>query len=216
MKLVRVPIILLVLLLGFSLAPHAVLAKDSTESDSQTQEQATEAAKKLEEARKDAAEKRVEVANEALKKASEAEKKSDDDFLKACENHKTAFEIRFTNLANHSQTMVDVMDKIAARVEAFKTSKNLTIANYDTLVADVAAKQLIAHNLQATAKLDAAEDFNCERHKARESVQAFTDLLHQQIDALKNYKTSVKNLIVAVKKAATAATTTEGASNATN
>jgi len=216
MKLVRVPIILLVLLLGFSLAPNVVLAKDSTESDDQTQEQATQTAKELEQERKDAAEKRIEAAKEALKKASDAEKKLAEGFMKACENHKMAFETRFANLANHSQTIVDVMDKIAARVEAFKTSKNLTVANYDALVADVAAKQLIVHNLQATAKQDAAQDFNCDRDKAHESVQSFTDLLHQQIDALKNYKTSVKNLIVAVKKAASAATSTEGTSNATN
>lgn len=211
MKLARVPIILLVLLLGLSVAPRIVLAEDSsTETDTHSQEQATEAAKKLEEARKEAAEKRAEQAKQDQEKETEADKKAGEVFQKACENRREAFKTRLGNLSEHSQKVVEVMDKIVDRVEAFKTSKNLDVPNYDALVADVNAKKAVVHNLQNVAKADSDQDFNCDRSHALERVQSFTDILHQQIDALKDYKTAIKNLIVAVKTAAGKQTTTTG------
>ncbi len=216
--LAKVPLVALALVLAFSVAPSIVFAQDGESSD-QTQEQETETEQenetlhKLFEQRKEAAEKRREDAKQELENQREDAKQLGERFKKACENRRESFKNRLENMATRSEKFIGVLDKIVERVKEFKDTKGLTVANYDALIADIEAKKLVVHDLQELQKQKAEADFSCERDAAKESVGVFGDLLHQQIDALKDYKTSVKNLIVAVKTAAEATETEQGDSN---
>lgn len=211
MKLIRVPLVMLALLLAFAVVPSAVLAHEGeTESDDTAQQEADETTKKLEEQRREAAEKRAEEAKEALSKLTENAKER---FKKACENRRESYKKRIENIAERSKKHVEVLDKIVERVKSFKEDKNLTVANYDALLEQVETKKLVVENLQETIKTQAEVEFNCERGATLEQVKAFGDVLHQQIDALKEYKTAVKNLIVAVKTSVDATKTEEGDDN---
>jgi hypothetical protein len=89
-----------------------------------------------------------------------------------------------------------VFKKIADRVQSFVTDKELTIENYDQLVATITEKEQAV-----TAAIEANTNtvFDCESADgsnpgsiARASVQGVRD-------ALKEYRTAIKDLIVKVK-----------------
>ena len=206
---VRLSLVMLALVLAFAVMPQTVFAHDDHNVAVETEEQSQrvlEAVKKLYEQRKEAAEKRRQEAKEALESVrEEAKQQLAERFKEACENRRANYQNRLQNIAERSQKHVGVLDKILERVKAFKKSKNLTVENYEALVAEAEAKKLVAHDVQEVANAAAGADFSCEPDAARESVAAFKDILHQQINALKGYKTAVKNLIVAVKTAAVAA-----------
>lgn len=222
------------LLFGLSVAvlPLAVHAhaedgeeSSQTESEEKAEEIAREQAKKLAEQRKEAEKRRLEALKktqeqerEALKKRSEAEKKKAEEakekFKAACENRRESFKTRMENISERAGRHVSRLESITERVDAFKTTKNLTVENYDALLADVENKKALVETLAEAVKQQ-AEAFTCgeEEGEAKANLSTFKDALEQEIDALKAYKTSVKNLIVAVK---TAAEQAEGTSDEQN
>jgi hypothetical protein len=207
--LAKVPLVMLALVLTFSVAPRIAFAHEGEE---QTEQETTTLSDLLQK-RKEAAEKRAADAKLARETENGRTGSLDEKFKKACENRQANYQNRLENISKRSQRHLDVLDKIVDRVKAFKEDKAVTVENYDALLADIAAKKAVVHDLQDLIGEKAKEDFSCERGAAKESVQAFKDLLHQQIDALKDYKTAVKNLIVAVKTAVGATKTEQGDSN---
>lgn len=187
------------LFLALVLVPNVVFANEEVVSST---------VKDSVRARLDELEAKRQAAREARQQAIEdVREEVKQRFKQACENRQASYQSRLASIADRSERFIGVVDKILERVETFKETKNLGVPNYDTLLATVATKKLVVHDLQGAAKQKASEDFSCERDAAFESVQAFKEILHQMIDALKEYKTSVKDLIVAVK---TAARTAEG------
>jgi len=180
------------------------------------QEGSSDRIKQLAEQRKEAAEKRAAELKEAqekrqaaLKQKSESEQEKDrqkqEKFRKACENRTGTFKTRLGNIDTRTQKQLDTMDKIVERVKTFKTNKNLTVDNYDALLADVAAKRQVVVDLHDVLKQQTTS-FTCgdDQSQAQANVQTFKDALKQEIDAIKAYRTAIKNLIVAVKTAAQA------------
>lgn len=116
-----------------------------------------------------------------------------------CERRETAINRIMDRMALRSQRILNVFTKITERVEAFYTRRGLTVGNYDALVAEVMAKKIAAET-QVTA-LQNNEPFVCADDNPRGIGQAFKEDLKTTNDALKEYKTAVKNLIVGVKSA---------------
>jgi hypothetical protein len=112
-------------------------------------------------------------------------------------------------IKERSERRAEVFNKIAERVQVFSTDNNLNVENYDQLLADVNAKKaaLVSSHEQATTL---ATSFDCENGN-KENVAAYKLALHAEINAFKEYKTSLKALIKAVKTAAHS--TEEGAEN---
>lgn len=130
---------------------------------------------------------------------------------KACDNKKRVITNIENRIASRGQKRMDVISKIAERVEQFYTNKNLSVSNYDGLVADVNAKKANVQTTLDTIKADAANvsTVTCgEGHGSMAVTQFKTDLKAEQA-ALKAYHTSVKNLLVAVKTAV-GSSSTEG------
>ena len=102
-------------------------------------------------------------------------------------------------VAQQATKHFDVFQKVKLRVVAFKEDKNLSPANYEALLADVNAKEeaaLTAIEAVRTAKLDCAAEGSQKRVGTYVSTT-----VHTAKDALKAYRTSIKNLIVGVKQA---------------
>jgi TolA-binding protein len=77
----------------------------------------------------------------------------------ACEARKTNLTKRMANAVRQAQNHKAVFDKIYTRVKDFHDSKNLSVANYDTLVANVDKAQAdAAASISALQSLDVSVD----------------------------------------------------------
>jgi hypothetical protein len=120
---------------------------------------------------------------------------------KFCTNKRRVVGNILTHIANRGQRQIDVFTKIADRTEKFKTDKNLIVDNYDALVTTVNDKKTAALNTINKIKTDAtaASSLSCDPGQPKAIIGGFKDDLKAENSALKDYKTAIKNLIVAVK-----------------
>lgn len=142
---------------------------------------------------------------------TEAEGRLQGTKMTLCENHKDVITAIMARIADRGQKQTDLFATIATRVETFYTKSGKTVTNYNTLVADVNAKHTAA--LAAVAKIKAdSNTFTCSATNPQGIVTSFKSDLKLEISALQAYRTSVRNLTVAVKTVVegSAATTTGG------
>lgn len=142
------------------------------------------------------------LANETVQEKQAAAKE------KVCETHKRVVNNIETRIASRGQKRMDVITKIADRVEKFYTDKGLSVSNYDTLVANVNAKKDAAQAALDSIKTDAGNvsSITCGSGQGSVAVTQFKTDLKAEQTALKAYQTAVKDLIVAVKTAADSST----------
>jgi hypothetical protein len=121
--------------------------------------------------------------------------------LRACQAREEAIKNRSNNLVTFSANMESVFDKIAQRVSEYYTNtvvpSGKTVTNYDSSIADVAAKKALVQNALNKATDDAA-NFTCDSGNPKDQVKSFNQDMMAVKKALKDYRTSIKNLIVAV------------------
>lgn len=121
--------------------------------------------------------------------------------LRACQARENAIKTRSSHLTQLATTMETKFDAIAVRVETYYTSKVVpsgkTVSNYDTLVADIQTKKAAVSTVLLTAQTD-ANSFSCTGASPREQLTKFRVDMQAVKSALKDYRTSIKNLIVAV------------------
>lgn len=118
--------------------------------------------------------------------------------LKVCQIREKSIDNIMARIADRGQKQLDLFSSIATRVETFYTNKGKTLSNYDALVADVNAKQAAAQTAVDTVKADKAS-FKCDGADPHGAADVFKNDLKLEISALKDFRTSVKNLIVGVK-----------------
>ncbi len=122
--------------------------------------------------------------------------------LRACQAKEEAITKRATRLTRLVNNMESNFDKHAQRVEEYYTSKVLpsgkTVANYDSLVADIAAKKAAVAAALAIAQND-ANSFICTGDDPKGQLTLYRQDMQAVKKALKDYRTSIKNLIVAVR-----------------
>jgi hypothetical protein len=118
--------------------------------------------------------------------------------LKVCENRHKAISNIMGRIADRGQKQLDLFSTIATRTETFYTNKGKTLSNYDALVAAVNAKKAAAQTTVDSTKADST-GFTCDSADPQGSISQFKTDLKSEIQALKDYKTAVKNLIVGVK-----------------
>ncbi|HKC04723.1 MAG TPA: hypothetical protein VKC54_02535 [Patescibacteria group bacterium] len=129
--------------------------------------------------------------------------------LRSCEAREAAVKNRMESLLKLAMNMQEKFDAIAQRVEDFYTTtvvpSGKTVPNYDTLVADIAAKKAIV-----TTDLDVAQvsvnAFSCTGDDPRGLLTSFRLDMQKVKTDLKDFRTTIKNLIVAVKPLAPEAT----------
>lgn len=122
--------------------------------------------------------------------------------LKACQARENAIVTRSQHLNQLVTTMEEKFDAIAKRVEQYYITTVIpsgkTVANYDSLVADIAASKATVQTGLAKAQNDVA-GFSCDAANPAGDMMTYRKDMQGVIQELKDYRTSIKDLIVAVR-----------------
>lgn len=118
--------------------------------------------------------------------------------LKVCQKREKTIGNIMSRMGDRGVKQLDVFTKIANRTEAFYVKSGKVLDNYGALVAEVNATEAKAQ-VTVTAAQSATVTFKCDGTNPKGVASSFKASLEAQNQALKAYKTAVKNLIVGVK-----------------
>lgn len=126
----------------------------------------------------------------------------EDKRLKFCQNHEAEIGKRMSSLIKLVTNMLTKFDAIATRVEDYYNNKVVpsgkTVPNYTALVADIATKKAAVQTALTNAENDISS-FKCTDDNPKGELKLFRTGMQAVKSALHDYRTSIKNLIVAVK-----------------
>lgn len=121
--------------------------------------------------------------------------------LRSCQAKESAIKDRMQSLVDLVANMEEKFSAIEKRVEDFYTTKVVpdgkTVSNYSSLVANIGTKKAAVDTALASAKTDTS-NFNCTSDDPKSLFTQFRTDMQKVKSALKDYRTSIKNLIVAV------------------
>lgn len=123
--------------------------------------------------------------------------------LNFCVKHEDEINTRLGSLGDLVSNMLGKFDAIATRVKSFYTTKvapTHPISNYPALVADIATNRAAAVTALTNAQNDLT-GFTCTADNPKGQIRLFRTDMQAVKKALHDYRTSIKNLIVAVKTA---------------
>lgn len=125
-------------------------------------------------------------------KKAEAKKKS-------CQNKESAIKKIITRTKQNGQHYYDVVTKIYANVKTYAEKKQLTLTEFADQIANIEAA---AANAEAAVNetLAAGDAFNCDTDAPQSTASVFLASKKKQAAALRAYRDSVKQLLVAVKE----------------
>ena len=122
--------------------------------------------------------------------------------LRSCEARQDAIKTRMDSLVKLATNIEDKFDSIAKRVEDFYTNTVLpsgkSVSNYDALVANISAKKDVVTNDLTDAQTKVAA-FSCTTDDPKGLLTQFRIDMQKVKTDLKSYRTTIKNLIVAVR-----------------
>lgn len=122
--------------------------------------------------------------------------------LQVCQVKEKNITKRLESLTNLVTKQEEKFASIAARVQSHYTTKSVPqgkiLSNYDSLVADIASKKDAVDTALEKAKTN-AENFSCTADDPKGLFSQFRKDMQTVKDALKDYRKSVRNLIVAVR-----------------
>jgi TolA-binding protein len=176
------------------------LAETRTKTAEELQKQAEQKREEIQQ-KTDQLRERVKTQREAAKTKLEGQRKD------KCEQRQSNINKIAGKSTTQSKKHLGTFQKIEERVKQFVTDKNLTVENYDTLVANVDAKEAAAI---AAVDVAAETSFDCDTTDATNPGSVVKTLMQSQHSALKDYRTAIKDLIVAVKQSATKEQSNEG------
>lgn len=143
--------------------------------------------------------KATELLSEKRKNATEH---TADQKKKSCEARSANIKKRADNYATAAQRHLNVFNKIFTRVQDFQTKKQLTVANYDALVATATAKQTAAQ--AAVDALKSADvTIDCTQADPATAVATLKEATANARTALHEYRLAIKDVVVALKGAST-------------
>ncbi|MBI3380351.1 hypothetical protein HY029_06375 [Candidatus Gottesmanbacteria bacterium] len=125
----------------------------------------------------------------------------DEGKLKSCKARGKGISKRSDQLTKMANNMLVKFDAIAQRVEDYYTSKVVpsgkTVPNYNNLVSDIAAKKTTVQTTLTAAQNDVA-GFSCTSGNPKGQILQFREDMKKVKEALRDFRTAIKNLIVAV------------------
>lgn len=155
---------------------------------------------------KERAEQRLKERKERVaSKAAEKKEKLEARKQKICENRSEKIKNRSERLANRAEKQLNNFTAIAERVDKFYLNKlvpkGVTVSNYDVLKADIETRKQEVKDAIEAAKA-AAVSFDCSGDDPKGQLGSYRDEMKDAIAALKDFRISIKNFIVAVRTAA--------------
>lgn len=122
--------------------------------------------------------------------------------FRACEAKEKNIKNWLTRLTNMVSNIEEKFDSIATRVEKYYTEKvfpnGKIVSDYDTLVADIQTKKVGVQTALIAAE-NTANSFTCTGDDPKGQLTQYKENMQNVKSALKEYRTSIKNLIVAVR-----------------
>ncbi|HVA96645.1 MAG TPA: hypothetical protein VND99_03240 [Candidatus Acidoferrales bacterium] len=122
--------------------------------------------------------------------------------LTSCQSIQKALTNRSTHLVSLVTQMEEKFTSIAKGVEQYYLTNvvptGATLSNYDSLVADITTKQNALTPLVAAAQSDAT-NFSCTSTNPGAQMTQYRTDMQGVLQGLQAYRTSIKNLIVAVR-----------------
>lgn len=175
-------------------------ASTTSETEQKSREELKAAAeKRMAEARARAAELKAKQ-EENKTKRQEAAKKLEETKLRICEKRQTVITGVMSRMNSRGQKQLDLITAVSTKVQAFKNSKNITVENYDTLLAAVESSKTTAQAAVDAVKNTQVE-FKCDGSDPKGVASSFKETVKAQNEALKDYRDAVKDLIKAVRQA---------------
>lgn len=120
--------------------------------------------------------------------------------LQSCQAKEDSIKKRAAQLTQLAENMQVKFDLIANRVEEYyltKVSLDSTISNYHELVADVQTKKTAIQTQLSIARVNTS-NFNCGSDDPKGQLTQYREDMQAVKNALKDYRTSIRNLIVGV------------------
>lgn len=199
------------LLLSFVAVPPAQAVTDAETADSSSSQPSTsEVEKSQEELRAEAERRMAEAKAKAAQiKAKAEENKAKREAAKAkldlakqriCERRQTIITNVMSRMNSRGQKQLDLITAVSTKVQEFKNSKDLTVENYDTLLAAVESSKVTAQTAVDTVKSTQIE-FKCDGTDPKGVASSFKEAVKSQNEALKAYRDAVKDLIKAIRHA---------------
>ena len=136
---------------------------------------------------------------EAEKKKAERQGKLDAKKLDLCKKREERIGQLMVRINSRGEKQLELINAIATRVQSYKTDKNLTVANYDALLAEANTAKDEAGKAVDAVKASQTE-FKCDGTDPKGAASVFQELMKAQNEALKAYKSAVIKLLVAVKQ----------------
>lgn len=144
------------------------------------------------------------VAQNSQNTATSAGKKAhlDQVKLKICQKKQAGIQKRSQNLVRRGNLIFSRFDRIVERVKQYYNNrlvpKDLTIENYDLMLANIEANKTTVKEALSTAE-NAAKAFDCSSDDPKGQIHTFRVEMTNVIRALKEYKKSVIDFLVAVR-----------------
>lgn len=161
---------------------------DSSEANKVGQEAHTKAAEMLQELRKD------------HKEHTEAQRKL------FCEAHKTGITTKFSSINTEMAGFQSRIDSILTKVQSYQQSKNVTVANWTSLLAAAQSAQTTSASALAALK-GVTPSLDCNNTSVAQDVATFKTAAQTARDDLKAYKAAVQALVKALLDAKNASST---------
>lgn len=124
---------------------------------------------------------------------------------RACLARESAITNRMSRLVALANNMSNNFEQHSLRVQNYYLDTlvpaGLTLNNYSDLLADIAAEEAVVQTTIANAQAD-VDEFSCEAGDIRAHYQTFRTDMQMVKSALADYRTSIRNLIVAVSQLA--------------
>lgn len=195
-----------------SLNPNPIIAADSKENLNQVRrlevktqieenkQNRQEIKTKIETNKQERQEIKQEVKENRATISSQRQEKKEIIKSTSCQARLNNIKTRSENLTSFTNRVIETFDKISLRVQEYYTTKiapTNKIANYATLVSDIAAQKLISQTVLVKAQT-LTTDFDCQNDDPKVLVRDFNEQMKLVKNSLASYRSSIKNLIKAV------------------
>ncbi|MDD3035794.1 MAG: hypothetical protein PHO93_02645 [Candidatus Saccharimonadaceae bacterium] len=139
--------------------------------------------------------------NQSDSSQSNSSGKLDDKKKQICERNSNRIRNMFTNMNSLGEGRLNLFDNIAQKVQKFYSDNKLNVENYDQLVQEINSTKEAAQ-LAIQAAVSTSSQFGCDTDDPKGTVNQYKVQVKTQVQALKDYRTAVKDLISAVQLAA--------------
>lgn len=120
--------------------------------------------------------------------------------LEKCKNRETVMNNVMSRVGDRGQKQIGAIDDIAAKVKTFYSANNISVGNYDDIVAGIEAKKVIAQNTMNNVR-NMNGSFSCGNNDPKGLATQFKLQAASQSAAVSEYKNQVSDLVAAIKAA---------------